>query len=154
MSINKVVLSGNLTRDPELRQTASGSMILAFGIAVNERVKKGDNWEDYPNFFDCVMFGKRAESLSKIMTKGMKVALSGRLRYSSWDNKDGQRRSKVEVIAEEVDLMQRRDGNGQHGGNQGVPDGYTAQDIQRMAGGSVNNASNYADDTYDEDIPF
>jgi single-strand DNA-binding protein len=117
---------------------------------VNERVKRGDDWEDYPNFFECVMFGRRAESLSKIMTKGMKVALSGRLRYSSWDNKDGQRRSKVEVIAEDVDIMQRRDGNGQHGGNQGVPDGYSERDIKRMAGGDVNDASNY----YDDDVPF
>ena len=150
MSINKVALSGNITRDVDLRQTASGSAILVFGIAVNERIKRGDDWEDYPNFFDCVMFGRRAESLSKIMRKGMKVALSGRLRYSSWENKDGQRRSKVEVIAEEVELMQRRDGSGQHGGNQGVPDGYSMQDVQRMAGGNVNYAENYAS----EDYPF
>ena len=151
MSINKVALSGNITRDVDLRQTASGSAILVFGIAVNERIKRGDDWEDYPNFFDCVMFGRRAESLSKIMRKGMKVALSGRLRYSSWENKDGQRRSKVEVIAEEVELMQRRsDGDGQHGGNQEVPDGYPMQDVQRMAGGNVNYAENYAS----EDYPF
>lgn len=170
MSINKVVLSGNLSREPELRSTASGSVILVFGLAVNERIKKGEEWTDYTNWFDCVMFGKRAESLSKIMTKGMKVALDGRLRYSSWENKDGQRRSKVEVIVEEIDLMQRRsDGDGSRGygnggsanysggsgnapqnGHQGVPDGYSAQDIQRMAGGSVNNAMNY----YDDDVPF
>ena len=170
MSINKVVLSGNLTRDCELRSTASGSTILVFGIAVNERIKRGEEWEDYPNFFECVMFGKRAESISKIMAKGVKVVLSGRLRYSSWENKDGQRRSKVEVIAEEVDLMQRRGngegtrggygqasgkysgdhGNGPRNGSQDVPDDYMARDLQRMAIGNVNDASNY----YDEDVPF
>ena len=151
MSINKVILSGNLSREPELRSTASGSTILVFGIAVNERIKKGDDWEDYPNFFDCVMFGRRAESLSKIMTKGMKVALSGRLRYSSWENKDGQRRSKVEVIAEEVELMQRRsDGNGPQSGSHSPTGGFTKQDVARITGGNVNYAENYADD----DIPF
>jgi single-strand DNA-binding protein len=121
---------------------------------VNERIKKGDDWEDYPNFFDCVMFGKRAESLSKIMTKGMKVVLSGRLRYSSWENKDGQRRSKVEVIAEEVELMQRRSDGDDAGG-------HGSQSAETYSGGHGNGHQNGSqastgqyDDMYSSDVPF
>lgn len=109
MSINQVTISGNLTRDPELRQTQGGTAILALGVAVNERAKNQQTgeWEDRPNFVDCVVFGKRAEALARLLSKGSKVAVSGRLRYSAWE-KDGARRSKLEVIAEEVDLMSQR----------------------------------------------
>lgn len=106
--MNSVCLSGNIGRDPELRSTQAGTSILSFSLAVNERVKKGDNWEDYTNWIDVVVFGRRADSLSKILSKGTKIAVSGHLRYSTWD-KDGQRRSKLEVIADDVDIMQRRD---------------------------------------------
>ena len=151
MSINRVTLSGNLTRDPDLRSTAAGSTILGFGIAVNERVKNGTTgeWEDRPNFIDCTVFGARAESLSRILRKGMKVALEGRLRYSAWE-KDGQRRSKLEVIVDQIDLMQRK-GDGQGQDSMG---GMSERDIKRAAGGNVNYASNYSDDVYDDDIPF
>lgn len=110
MSINRVCISGNLTRDPELRSTAGGTEVLQFGVAVNERVKNPQTgeWEDRPNFVDCVMFGKRADALSKLLAKGSKVAIDGRLRYSSWE-KDGQRRSKLEVVAEDVELMSRQE---------------------------------------------
>ena len=86
MSINRVVISGNLTRDAELRQTQSGSSILAFGVAVNDRRKNSQTgeWEDYPNYIDCTMFGPRAEKLAQYLTKGLKVAIEGKLRYSSW----------------------------------------------------------------------
>ena len=109
MSINQVTISGNLTRDPELRQTQGGMAVMSLGVAVNERVKNQQTgeWEDRPNFVDCVVFGKRAEALSRLLSKGSKVAVSGRLRYSAWE-KDGARRSKLEVIAEEVDLMSAR----------------------------------------------
>ena len=109
MAINRVCISGNLTRDPELRQTAGGSQVLGVGVAVNDRRKNQQTgqWEDVPNFVDCVVFGNRAEALAAILHKGDKVAIDGRLRYSSWEAKDGTRRSKLEVIAEEVELMQR-----------------------------------------------
>ncbi len=109
MAINRVCISGNLTRDPELRQTAGGSQVLGVGVAVNDRRKNQQTgqWEDVPNFVDCVVFGNRAEALSMILHKGDKVAIDGRLRYSSWEAKDGTRRSKLEVVAEEVELMQR-----------------------------------------------
>lgn len=109
MAINRVCISGNLTRDPELRQTAGGSQVLGVGVAVNDRRKNQQTgqWEDVPNFVDCVVFGNRAEALSSILHKGDKVAIDGRLRYGSWEAKDGTRRSKLEVVAEEVELMQR-----------------------------------------------
>lgn len=108
MSINHVALVGNLTRSPELRSTASGTPVLSFGIAVNDRRKNASgNWEDVPNFFECVTFGNRATALSDILTKGMKVAIAGKLHYSSWE-KDGQKHSKVDIIAQEIELMQNR----------------------------------------------
>ena len=127
MSINRVVISGNLTRDPELRRTQAGMAILTFGVAVNDRRRnpQSGEWEDYPNFVDCTMFGNRAESLSNILTKGMKVAIEGKLRYSSWE-REGQRRSKLEVIVDEIEFMSSRNGGGQ-GGYQG---GYQSQGNQ------------------------
>lgn len=108
MSINHVAITGNLTREPEIRNTQNGTAVLSFGIAVNDRRKNASgNWEDVPNFFECVTFGNRATALGDILTKGMKVAISGKLHYSSWE-KDGQKHSKVDIIANEVELMQNR----------------------------------------------
>lgn len=108
MSINHVAITGNLTREPELRNTQGGTAVLSFGIAVNDRRKNASgSWEDVPNFFECVTFGNRATSLSDILTKGMKVAIAGKLHYSAWE-KDGQKHSKVDIIANEVELMQNR----------------------------------------------
>ena len=107
MSINVVVISGNLTRDCELRHTNGGTAILSFGVAVNDRMKDRDgSWVDRPNFVDVTVFGARAEALSRYLSKGTKVALSGKLRYSSWE-RDGQKRSKLEVIAEEIEFLSR-----------------------------------------------
>ena len=109
MSINRCNISGNLTRDPEMRALRNGTQVLSFGVAVNDRRKNpqtGD-WEDYPNFLDCTMFGSRAAAVSRYLAKGTKVAIEGKLRYSSWE-KDGQRRSKLEVIVDEIELMSQR----------------------------------------------
>ena len=108
MSINHVSITGNLTREPQLRNTQSGTAVLSFGIAVNDRRQNASgNWEDVPNFFECVIFGNRATALSDILTKGMKVSIAGKLHYSSWE-KDGQRHSKVDIIANDIELMQNR----------------------------------------------
>lgn len=109
-SINRVTVSGNLTRDPELKALPTGTSVLSFGIAVNDSVRNSQTgeWEDRPNFFSCVVFGPRAEGLSRFLTKGMKVALAGKLRYDSWETEGGQRRSKVEIVAEELDVMAAR----------------------------------------------
>ena len=120
VSINKVMISGNLTRDPELRATSGGTQILSFGVAVNDRARNQQTgeWEDRPNFIDCVMFGARGESLARYLSKGTKVAIEGKLRYSTWETKDGQRRSKIEVVVDDVDFLSSR---GQQGGQYQAP---------------------------------
>ena len=132
MSINRVIISGNLTRDPELRQTQSGMAVLSFGVAVNDRRKNPSTgeWEDYPNFVDCTMFGARANSLAQYLSKGTKVSIEGKLRWSQWE-RDGQKRSKIEVIVDELEFMSSR--------NSGATDS-----VLEGAGCGV----------YDHDIPF
>lgn len=113
MSINKVIISGNLTREAELRTTSGGTSVLSFGVAVNERRRnQSGEWEDVPQFVDCSMFGKRAEALEQYLTKGTKVCIEGRLHYSSWE-KDGQRRSKLDVTVDELEFMSSRNGGEQ-----------------------------------------
>lgn len=173
MSINRVVVSGNLTRDPELRVTPGGTQVLGFGVAVNDRRRNQQTgeWEDYPNFIDCTMFGNRAEALSRILRKGMKVAIEGKLRYSSWEDKNGNgRRSKIEVIVDEIELMSQNP-NGANGG-QPAPQQYAPQGYQQQAYAPQQAPQPapqaYAPqpapqqpapaqqqlDVYDEDIPF
>ena len=108
MSINKLLISGNLTRDPETRRTAGGTAVMSFGVAVNERAKDANGeWVDRPNFVDCVMFGTRAEAVGRYLSKGSKVAIEGKLRWSQWQTQDGQKRSKLEVIVDEIEFMSR-----------------------------------------------
>lgn len=105
MSINRVNITGNLTRDAELRQ--SQGPILKFTVAVNDRQRNRETgeWEDHANFVNCVLFGKRAESLASKLTKGLKVAVEGRLHYSSWDGKDGSKRSALEVYVDDLEYF-------------------------------------------------
>ncbi len=158
MSINRVNISGNLTRDPELRATASGTQVLSFGVAVNDRRRNPQTgeWEDYPNFVDCTMFGTRAEAVKRYLSKGSKVAIEGKLRYSSWE-RDGQRRSKLEVIVDEIEFMSR--------GQQGEAGGYAPAPSYGQQGGYAPAPAPQqspapmapvppAVDVYDEDIPF
>ncbi len=147
MSINRVEISGNLTRDPELRSTASGTAVLGFGVAVNDRRKNQQTgeWEDYANFIDCTMFGKRAESVSRYLSKGGKVAIAGRLHWSQWE-REGQKRSKIEVIVDELEFMSSR-----NGGDTSSYGGYTAPAPAPVAVPPVVDASS---SVYDEDIPF
>ena len=148
MSINQVLISGNLTRDPELRETQSGFSILSFGVAVNDRRKNQQTgeWEDHPNFVDCKIFGSRGEKLQQYLTKGMKVAINGRLSYSSWES-NGQRRSKLEVIVDNIEFMTSRN-NSTSGSGYSQPSN-SAQNTQPAAP-AVNTSSS----AYDEDIPF
>lgn len=156
MSLNSVAISGNLTRDPELRQTPGGTSVLSFGVAVNERRKSASGeWEDVPNFVDCTMFGTRADALAKYLHKGTKVAVSGRLRYSSWE-RDGQKRSKLEVVADDIEFMSKRsqDGSGaqqSRGMGNKTPARQTAsQNRSQMP----TEPQQMQADLYDEDIPF
>lgn len=109
MSINRVTISGNLTRDPDLRTTATGNPVLGFSVAVNDRRKNNTTgeWEDHPNFVDCTMFGTRAEKITPYLSKGTKVAIDGKLRWSQWE-RDGQKRSKLEVIVDEIEFLSQR----------------------------------------------
>lgn len=104
--INSVCIAGRVTRDPEQpRVTSGGTSILSFGLVSNARRfnNQTQQWEDKPNFIDCKIIGKRAESLARILHKGMPVTVLGELSHSSWE-KDGQKRSKLEVVADKVQL--------------------------------------------------
>lgn len=113
MSINRVTLSGNLTRDPELRTTASGMAVLSMGVAVNDRRKNAQTGEreGCANFIDCMMFGSRAQAVSQHLHRGQRVMLDGKLRHSTWE-RDGQKRSKVEVVIDDIDLSGTDAGEG------------------------------------------
>lgn len=159
MSINRVVISGNLTRDPELRTTQGGTAVLGFGVAVNDRHKNNQTgeWEDYPNFIDCTMFGARAESVSKFISKGSKVAIEGRLRWSQWE-RDGQKRSKIEVIVDDMEFMSTRQEAQQPANQPGAQQAAapttqpaTHEPIQAQMPGMPEA---HTPSIYDEDIPF
>lgn len=103
--INVIVLVGRLTKDCESRTTQSGMAVTRFSIANNYRRKVGEEWKEEANFFDIVLIGKSAESLKQYLTKGRQVSVKGELRQSRWTNQDGQNQSRIEVIAEDVQLM-------------------------------------------------
>lgn len=112
MAINKATVTGNITRDPELRQTQGGTSVLTIGVAVNDRRKNQQTgeWEDYPNFIDCTIFGNRATGVAPHLEKGMKVAIEGKLNQSRWQADDGTNRSKIEIIVDEIEFMSRQQG--------------------------------------------
>ena len=149
MSINKVIITGNLTRDPELRATPSGTAVLSFSVAVNDRRKNPSSgeWEDVPNYIDCSMFGTRAEGIAKYLSKGSKVGVDGKLRWSQWE-KDGQKRSKVDVTVDNIELLTPR--NSSIGG--GAP--YQPP-TEEPAAPSLEQIPAAPEITvYDDDIPF
>ena len=157
MSINKVMITGNLTRDPELRATPAGTQVLHFGIAVNDRAKNQQTgeWEDRPNFVDCVVFGNRAEPLSRFLAKGSKVAVEGRLRYSAWEDKEGNRRSKLEVVVDEIDLMSARAAQQPaQGASQAPTQAYTASAPLGRPQPARAAQTPPPVDVYDSEIPF
>ena len=141
MSINSVNISGNLTRDAELRRANNGTAIASMSVAVNDRAKNPQTgeWEDRPNFVDVTLFGTRAEKLAQYLVKGTKVTINGRLRYNTWE-KDGQKRSKLDVICENLEFMSRSDNAA----------------AAKPAAPSPAAAPVYepADDSYDDDLPF
>lgn len=159
MSINRVTISGNLTRDAELRQTASGMAVLGFSVAVNDRRKnqQTEQWEDYPNYIDCSMFGTRAEKIAPYLSKGTKVAIAGKLRWSQWE-RDGQMRSKVEVIVDEIEFMSQRQQGllGSKPVHAAAAPAQAAQPMQPMQQqfGGMPAPQQAAPSIYDDDIPF
>src|SRR3954471_1771316 len=144
-NINRVVLVGNLTRDPELRHTPSGTAVCSLRIAVNTRRKDGatGQWTDKPNYFSVSVFGNQAESCTQYLSKGRPVAIDGRLDWREWQAQDGAKREAVERVAASVQFRgSRGDGGGGDGGNQFVPAGA----------GSESSADFPA--AADDDIPF
>ena len=153
--INHVVLVGRLTRDAELKYTASGQAVCKFSIAVNRRKKSGDQWEDEPNFFDIVVWGRQGESLHQYLVKGKMVGIDGELRQDRWQQ-EGQNRSKVEIIANYVQLLGGGAGGSGGGGNanynpQGGRDGAFGGN-QGKSWQTQNGSA--ADDNFADDIPF
>jgi single-strand DNA-binding protein len=116
-SYNKVILMGNLTRDPEVRFAQSGTPIVKFGLAVNRRFQDADgNWQDEPTFIDVTMFGKRGEAFARFHGKGKPAFLEGHLRLDTWEDKQGGgKRSKLYVVAENWEFV----GPGGQGGGSG-----------------------------------
>ena len=107
MSINSVVLTGNLTRDMELRYTKAGYPVGSFCLASNKRRKNSqtEQWEDVPCFVNCTLFGKRAESLQPYLPKGQKIGITGELDFSQWETDAGEKRSMLKVIVNDLELL-------------------------------------------------
>ncbi len=117
-NLNKVFLMGNLTRDPELRYTASGAAVCSIGMAINRRYRNNDEWKEEVCFVDVVAWGKTGENCSQYLTKGSAVLVEGRLKLNTWEQ-EGQKRSKLEVVAENIQFMASRDSSG-HADNPGT----------------------------------
>jgi single-strand DNA-binding protein len=158
--INHVVLVGRLTRDAELKYTAGGQAVCKFSVAINRRKKNGDQWEDEPNYFDVVLWGRQGESLNQYLAKGKSVGVEGELRQDRWQQ-DGQNRSKVEIVANNIQLLGGNSGsagsggsygNGHgDGGSQGVNHGSGTSSWHRKGG---DNNPPPSDDNFTDDIPF
>lgn len=155
MSINRVVITGNLTRDAELRTTASGTAVLSIGVAVNDRRRNAQGeWEDYANFVNCVMFGSRAEKISQYLKKGQKVGIEGKLRWSQWETNDGQKRSKLEVLVDDLEFLSSRNSDGQGGGYQGGNSYNSDAHLDASAYSAPSIPVDTNDSVYDSEIPF
>lgn len=157
--INQVILVGRVTRDAELRYTASGSALCNFSVAINRRVKKGEQWTDEASFFDLTLWDKQAENLNKYLVKGTQVAVQGELRQDRWE-KDGQKFSKVQVFVSNLQLLgSARGGSGE---GRGPESSYSAPsrsaEPQRSQDRSPASQKPAADDfdphAYEDDIPF
>jgi len=144
--INRVTLVGRLTRDPELRHIPSGTAVLELGLAVNGRQQdEAGNWVDKPNFFDVKVYGRQAETLAQHLQKGRRIGIDGRLDWRSWEAQDGTKRSKVDVVAQNVQFLDSRsDGEGGGGASGG---GYIPSDAAPPAG-------DFPSSPTDDDIPF
>jgi single-strand DNA-binding protein len=142
-NINRVVLVGNLTRDPELRHTPSGSSVCKLRIAVNSRTKDAQgNWGDKPNYFDVTVWGNQAESCSQFLSKGRPVGVDGRLDWREWEAQDGSKRQAVEIIADTVQFLGgREEGSGER------------QFVPANAGAGAGAGADFGQGA-DDDIPF
>jgi len=118
---NKVILIGNLTKNPELRYTPSGTPVTSFGLAVNRKFRQGEELKDEVCYIDIVVFGKQAEHCGQYLNKGNGVIVDGRLQQRRWETEDGQKRSKHEVVAQTVTFLPKRQESGGESGQSGQP---------------------------------
>jgi single-strand DNA-binding protein len=150
-NVNVVVVTGNLTRDPELRSTPSGTSVCKLRVAVNSRRKdQSGNWVDKPNYFDVTVWGAQGENCANYLSKGRPVAVEGRLDWREWEAQDGSKRQAVEIIANSVQFLgSRSDNQGGGGGNGLQPQSDVPADTSDFEGASVSSGSGS-----DDDIPF
>jgi single-strand DNA-binding protein len=154
--INRVVLVGRLTRDAELKYTATGQAVCKFSVAVNRRRKNGDQWEEEASYFDVVVWGRSGESLNQYLLKGKAVGIDGELRQDRWQQ-DGQNRSKVEIVASNIQLLS---GGGQGGGGSGGGggggggQGFSQPRNSGANGAGESSQASSSDDDFTDDIPF
>ena len=155
-NINRVIITGNLTADPELRSLPSGTSVCKLRVAVNTRRKDGQSgeWRDFPNYFDVTVWGAQGENCARYLSKGRGVAIDGRLEWREWQDKEtGKNRQSIDIIADTVQFLSSPDGP-QGGGNGG---GYTASrsdvpvNTDDFAAAPVGGGSSSA---ADDDIPF
>ena len=140
-NINSVVLVGNLTKDPELRHTPSGTAVTTLRVAVNDRVKRGEEWTDAAYYFDVTVWGRTAENCAQYLAKGRPVGVQGKLTWREWDAQDGTKRQAVEVVADNVQFLGSRDGGGD----------ASPQFVTQGAGQSKDD---FSSSPADDDIPF
>ncbi len=151
-NINSVVVTGNLTRDPELRSLQSGNSVCKLRVAVNSRRKDGatGEWVDKPNFFDVTVWGAQGENCATYLSKGRPVAVQGRLEWREWEADGGGKRQAVEIIADSVQFLGSRDGSGGNdGGNGFTPQSDVPADTSDFQGEKATVAA-----SGDDDIPF
>jgi single-strand DNA-binding protein len=150
-NINSVVLVGNLTRDPELRHTPSGTAVCSLRLAVNTRRKDGatGQWTEKPNYFDIVVWGQQGENCAQYLAKGRRVGVQGRLEWREWEGQDGSKRQAVEIVAETVQFLDSRGdgGGGETGGEAGGEGSYVPAGATQAAGADFAGPA-------DDDIPF
>ena len=150
-NVNVAVITGNLTRDPELRHLESGTAVCKLRVAVNSRRKNASGeWVDKPNYFDVTVWGAQGENCATYLSKGRPVAVQGRLEWREWEAKEGGKRQSVEIIADSVQFLGSRGDNGGSGGG----NGFTAQSDVPADTSDFEGEPAGVGASADDDIPF